>query len=92
MDLNHLFNNLKHGYQYTKTLEDGTQENVLVAPNKYMLKAADVIQHLDTQLRQVVALNQQLQKRYDDLEAQISHSSPVSSDGNAPPAADGRSD
>lgn len=92
MEINHLIQVLKHGYNYTRTNEDGSTDNVLVAPNKHMLRAAEVITQLDASLRQCVRLNIELQQRYDNLEAQIQHSTPVPTDGNVSPATDGSSD
>lgn len=92
MEINHLIQVLKHGYNYTRTNEDGSTDNVLVAPNKHMLRAAEVITQLDASLRQCVRLNIKLQQRYDNLEAQIQHTTPVLTDGDTTSDSNNRSD
>lgn len=39
---------LKSGYAYNRTKEDGSTEQVLVAPNKYMISAAKELEHIHT--------------------------------------------
>lgn len=51
MNINQLIQNLKHGYAYTATNADGEQYQVLVPPNKYMIKASEVIANLVIELQ-----------------------------------------
>ena len=43
MDINQLLQNLKHGYGYTAIAKDGAAYQVLVPPNKHMIRASEVI-------------------------------------------------
>lgn len=73
MQLDLLLNTLKNGYTYTV---DGVQQ--LQAPNRYMLRAHDVIVHLLKDRNQLISLVNQLQKEQHDHEAQVQHQSGVS--------------
>lgn len=90
MQINLLINVLKNGYQYSHTKEDGTAENVLVPPNKYMIAGAMAIEALHTSLQQSIKLNtdltNQLEASYKELqnaEAPIQNPSTISADGDA---------
>ncbi len=98
MEINHLVHTLKHGYQYQHTDEAGETHNTLVAPNKYMIKAAAAIEALHQNLRQVAKINQDLVRQLENLlkdqenaKTSVQDSSPVSTDGNASTNSDGRS-
>lgn len=98
METNHLIHILKHGYQYQHTDEAGETHNTLVAPNKYMIKAAAAIEALNKNLIQTYVINKDLVRQLENLlkdqenaKTSVQDSSPVSTDGNASANADGSS-
>lgn len=98
MEINHLIHILKHGYQYERTDTFGEPYNVMVPPNKYMIKAAAAIEALNKNLIQAYTINKDLIRQLDNLlkdqenaKTSVQDSSPVSTDGNASTNSDGRS-
>lgn len=89
MEINHLVHNLKHGYQYSHTDEAGETHNVLVPPNKYMIKAAAAIEALHNNLQQTIEINSNLTRQLEthikeliDAKARIQHLERKPADGD----------
>lgn len=69
--MNHLINVLKSGYNYTRTNEDGTTENILVAPNRYMISAAKALEQVIRANEQLLQIAQNNQKITESLQYDI---------------------
>ena len=98
MEINHLIHTLKHGYQYQHTDEAGETHNVMVPPNKYMIKAALAIEALHNNLNQVAKINQDLVRQLENLlkdqenaKTSVQDSGSVSANGNASTNSNGSS-
>lgn len=70
MDINLLVQRLKHGDSYMVQDGDNDPYQVNRPPNSLMIKAADVIVHLDQQLQQSVATINNLQRQLNELTQQ----------------------
>ena len=60
-----LLNILANGYQYSHTDDKGELHHVVVTPNKYMIKAAELIKHLAAQLNSNQAYINQITRERD---------------------------
>lgn len=83
MQVNDLIFKLKHGYQYSANDSSGNPVHRLEPPNKYMLRAATVLEKVisdnNTLIQQVLKLQQDLA----NAETQIQHLSGLSQHGSA---------
>jgi hypothetical protein len=70
MDINLLVQRLKHGDSYLAHNAEGDPYQVNNPPNSLMIKAANVILHLDQLLQQNNAVTLNLQKQINDLTEQ----------------------
>lgn len=68
--MQHLIQVLKHGYAYDRINEDGSTQQVLVAPNRYMISAAKEIEVLINRLNTVGEALEVERNRVTELEAQ----------------------
>lgn len=70
MDINLLVQRLRHGDSYTVQDGDNDPYQVNNPPNSLMIKAANVIVHLDHELKQVVEISNNLQRQLNELAQQ----------------------